>query len=263
MEYTISRNPEFNSLEITFDGKPAEAVRAALKALRFRWHSVKKCWYGYTTEEEARAAIDGAAPCETVCEALPESKTINEGTLYEGFQGGNNHRWHSVEELKKCLSADFKRAGIKATIRQNRAGYLTSITVTIKGKPADVLTFEEWQGGDKYKGLSGGWTQINYTDEAGTVRNILKDEVYGMDQSTPEFSALLDNINRTAYRLAVERLHGTGYNFTYYSDILKPGLLAQIETVKAIVSSYNRDESNSQIDYFSRDIYDNYSVKIA
>lgn len=59
MTYTITPNPEFNSIEILFDGKPSEEIRAALKALRFRWHSVKKVWYGYTSEEAARAAIEG------------------------------------------------------------------------------------------------------------------------------------------------------------------------------------------------------------
>lgn len=61
MTYTITQNPAHNSLEITFDGKPAQAVREALKALRFRWHGVKKLWYGYADETEARAAIDAAA----------------------------------------------------------------------------------------------------------------------------------------------------------------------------------------------------------
>lgn len=59
MTYTITHNEAFKSLEITFDGKPAAAVRDALKALKFRWHSVKKLWYGYSTEDEVRAAIDG------------------------------------------------------------------------------------------------------------------------------------------------------------------------------------------------------------
>lgn len=59
MTYTITRNAAFNSIEITFDGKPSQTVRDALKALKFRWHGVKKLWYGYSTEEEARAAIDG------------------------------------------------------------------------------------------------------------------------------------------------------------------------------------------------------------
>lgn len=62
MTYTITKNTEFNSIEIAFDGKPSEAIREALKAMRFRWHSVKKVWYGYKDEQTARAAIDNAEP---------------------------------------------------------------------------------------------------------------------------------------------------------------------------------------------------------
>lgn len=62
MTYTITTNPDFNSIEIAFDGKPSEAIREALKAMRFRWHSVKKVWYGYKDEQTARAAIDNAEP---------------------------------------------------------------------------------------------------------------------------------------------------------------------------------------------------------
>lgn len=58
--YTIAHNDQFNSIEITFDGKPSEEIRNALKALRFRWHGVKKLWYGFSDEEKVRAAIDGA-----------------------------------------------------------------------------------------------------------------------------------------------------------------------------------------------------------
>ena len=59
MNYTITNNTKFNSLEITFDGKPSEAVRDALKGLRFRWHGQKKVWYGYASEKAVRAAIEG------------------------------------------------------------------------------------------------------------------------------------------------------------------------------------------------------------
>jgi len=59
--YTITKNPQFNSLEISFDGKPAEEIREALKALRFRWHSIKRVWYGYSDETTIREAIDGKA----------------------------------------------------------------------------------------------------------------------------------------------------------------------------------------------------------
>ena len=61
MNYTIMNNEQFNSLEIMFDGKPSEEIRTALKALKFRWHGVKKVWYGYSTEEAVKAAIEGKA----------------------------------------------------------------------------------------------------------------------------------------------------------------------------------------------------------
>ena len=32
MTYTITKNEQFNSIEINFDGKPCEAIRDALKA---------------------------------------------------------------------------------------------------------------------------------------------------------------------------------------------------------------------------------------
>ncbi len=56
---TITKNETYKSIEIAFDSKPDERTRAALKAARFRWHSVKKVWYGYATEEEARAILGG------------------------------------------------------------------------------------------------------------------------------------------------------------------------------------------------------------
>lgn len=72
--YTITANNEFNSIEISFHGKPSEAIRAALKDLRFRWHGVKKVWYGYTTEEAARKAIDTAEGNTTTETAKAEKK---------------------------------------------------------------------------------------------------------------------------------------------------------------------------------------------
>ena len=75
MTYTITNNPQFNSLEITFDGKPSEEIRNALKALKFRWHNVKKCWYGYSTEEAAKAAIEGRKPPRPNASPRPKRKT--------------------------------------------------------------------------------------------------------------------------------------------------------------------------------------------
>ena len=100
MTYTITKNPEFNSIEILFEGKPSEEIRAALKALRFRWHNAKKIWYGYTTEEAARAAIEGKPST-----AEPKAKTENKfgvkvGDIFSaswGYEQTNNDFFQVVE----------------------------------------------------------------------------------------------------------------------------------------------------------------------
>lgn len=73
----IEKNADFGTVEIYFKEKPSQVVREALKTARFRWHAVKKCWYGkpenaqniITTSSEARAvlrAILGAFKAENV-----------------------------------------------------------------------------------------------------------------------------------------------------------------------------------------------------
>jgi len=57
--YTITNNSQFNSLEIAFDGKPTEKVRDVLKGMRFRWHNIKKIWYGYGDIDQVKKALDG------------------------------------------------------------------------------------------------------------------------------------------------------------------------------------------------------------
>ena len=57
MTYTITPNTTFKSLEIAFDKKPDEKILEALKALRFRWHGVKRLWYGFTDETTLRKAL--------------------------------------------------------------------------------------------------------------------------------------------------------------------------------------------------------------
>ena len=102
MTYTITPNPEFNSIEILFDGKPSEEIRAALKALRFRWHSTKKVWYGYTTEEAARAAIEGKpSTAETKVKTEKANKFgVKVGDIFSaswGYEQTNNDFFQVVE----------------------------------------------------------------------------------------------------------------------------------------------------------------------
>ena len=99
-QYTITANPQFNSLEISFDGKPSEDVRAALKALKFRWHGLKKIWYGFATEEEIRKAVEGRteSTAKTTRKAAKADEKINKfgvkvGDIFRaswGYEQTNN-----------------------------------------------------------------------------------------------------------------------------------------------------------------------------
>ena len=103
MTYTITRNATFNSIEITFDGKPAATVREALKALKFRWHSVKKVWYGYSDEATVKAAIDGQ-PVKASKPAAKPAKVnkfgVKVGDLFHaswGYDQTNNNFFQVIE----------------------------------------------------------------------------------------------------------------------------------------------------------------------
>lgn len=62
MTYTINHNTTFKSLEITFDKKPPEQILNTLKTLKFRWHGVKRLWYGFADETALRKALGENIP---------------------------------------------------------------------------------------------------------------------------------------------------------------------------------------------------------
>lgn len=66
--YTIRPNEQYGSLEITFDSKPSQEVRDALKANKYRWNGKKGVWYGKTDQKTIVDALDKAYQPETVPE---------------------------------------------------------------------------------------------------------------------------------------------------------------------------------------------------
>lgn len=249
MTYQIINNNQFNSIEIKFDGKPSEAVRNALKKLRFRWHRVKKVWYGYTDAETATKAIEEAEkPLE-----IPDSEFVDGCGIYDGWKGGNYSTWSDSKELKALLLADFKRAGIKATVRFGRGSGYRSITVTITMPKTMIKPVEEYE----YRPIAGCWEY--YTDEEGKLQYIYGDDFFSLDPE--EQNKLLPNMRETAYRLAIEHVAASNTTSRYEKGILTAEGQKILDTVKAIVSSYNKDCTNSMIDYFDRAIYDSYGIK--
>lgn len=278
-QYEIKQNPEYNSTEIYFDCKPTDEERGALKAAGCRWHSVKKCWYTRKSAEEI-AAILGSAPAgkrtakpqpaeipALTLDTLPALKKIENGGLYDGWEGANARAWKSREELKALLLADFRRAGIRATVRARRSGYNEKITVTVRIAPDEIKTFEEWR--DEYRGNDidfidylfgfGGW--ICYCAEDGQYKNIHSDTLHAMPEA--ERAELAGIIVRGVYRRFVDIEQDANTYFKKSASVLKKSAAERLKLTEAIVNTYNHDCSNSMIDYFDRWIYDDYCVKIA
>lgn len=101
----FTKNNEFNSLEISFNEKPSEEVREILKANHFRWHSVKKVWYGYKTQEEIEKALNGLNETKTT---KPEQNnhSLKVGDILSsswGYEQTNNSFYQVTKTSKTCV----------------------------------------------------------------------------------------------------------------------------------------------------------------
>jgi hypothetical protein len=118
MEYAINKNTNFNSLEITFAGKPDEQTRNALKANGYRWHGVRRIWYGYTDEQTIRAALDGVtienANEQTTSAKTPERTAKNRlPSLWErcdvsGIKQHDKNNLPPVKDIAALLRKELK-----------------------------------------------------------------------------------------------------------------------------------------------------------
>jgi len=254
--YRIEENKQYGSKEIYFTGIPSLQVRESLKALKFKWHGIKKCWYGFADEARIREA------CGDVL-VLPATKTVEHGTLYEGWEGGNCRSWHSDQELKQFILADLKKLGIKASIRFKKAGYLTSFVMTLTLKKDMVKSFEVWEADYNFFSKSSfGW--VYYIDDNGVQKDIHREQLLDLESSDPErFKKIIESAKKVAYENAVRNLSSSNCYFGGGLDILTEEGNNILDSAHAVVSSYNHDQSNSMIDYFDRSIYDDYSIKIA
>lgn len=262
MMYEIKPNDQFKSLEIYFSEKPNEDTRAALKALRFRWNPKKTCWYGFAdlaTLSETLENVTGSKP-EDNAVLIPAAEFVDGGGLYDGWQGGNYSNWNTTKELKDLLKAAFKKCGLKVTIRESGNCYCTSLyfTWTIS-KSKDIESFENFRNKYKYThNAYNGW--IYYKDEDGKTRDIFYDEFYNIQCNDPEKAEKIMN-GHVLYEYEAQIEHGAGYKNNPL-EVLTEGAEKRRQLLFNIVSSFNRDCSNSMIDYFDRSFYDDYKFKV-
>lgn len=249
--YHISENTEYNSREVYFAGKPAAETREALKALKMRWHSVKKCWYGYAAEHEIIAAIQSA-----------EQENGGDGATVttEGYMGGgavygskSNLNLYGAD-LAAAIRADIKAAGIKGvTIRceSYSGGESIHATFTIDrgdlteaptADPTRAYTCEFERLLIRYNYWTVGGEQITYK------------RFYEMSEAEQTATALkyhAERRERFATRQSLNQYHMSAEE----NPELSAAFLAKVEKVLAIIRAYRYDESNSMVDYFNTNFY--------
>lgn len=243
--YEIRENPDFNSREVYFDGKPSEAVRAALKNLKMRWHSVKKCWYGFAKECELIAAILGDGESD-------EPATVSTaGYLGGGAVYGSKSQKHLYgAELSAAIRADIKKAGIKgAFVKCKEYSGGQSITVTLKLHASAYLTLDEYI---KIHKIPGSVNWIYFEDESGEHSIYYTD--YFNSTNEEQEAIRISNAILTYKTEAEGSCTLNQYHIDKYKT-LKPETIELIIKVNNIICAYRYDESNSQVDYFSTNFY--------
>ena len=246
MTYEIRDNGEFNSKEIYFDGKPSEAVRTALKGLKFRWHGKKRCWYGYADESTLISAI-----LETNGDQEQEepAAVITDGYLGGGAVYGSKSRLGLYgKELKKAIQDDIKAAGLKGVTLSMKNG---NITATIRTTSEDFITLEEYI---KVYEIQGGQYWIEYIDDEGKRTTIHRDRFYALD-SFEERESIRISAATLDYQTCTT---GLTYLNEYYLEKNKhftPEAMEKINKINTIISAYRFDESNAMVDYFHTNFY--------
>lgn len=111
MEITVKNNEQFGSLEIYFDSKPSEAVREALKALKFRWHGIKKCWYGKAEKPavlEAVANAQAGKKPETPAPAEVKAERIDGNFYTDEFLKAHPEKAPKIGDVVEVIDSPAK-----------------------------------------------------------------------------------------------------------------------------------------------------------
>lgn len=114
--FTITKNPTFNSLEITFTEKPSEKISNVLKANRFRWHSVKSVWYGYADEDTIRKAIEQAEDKEP--EAEKTANGVQVGDLFVCSWGYEQTNVDFVQVVALCGKSSVRVRPVQPVVAE-------------------------------------------------------------------------------------------------------------------------------------------------
>lgn len=247
--YIITNNNTYNSREISFDGKPSEEVRTALKTLKMRWNPARCIWYGFAEESDIVAAIlaaDGEKPIEEA------SNVYTDGYLGGGAVYGSKSNQHLYgADLSKAIREDIKKAGIKGvTVRYKSYSGGQSITATVSLPESAFVPEADFIS--NYK-ITPKQTWIYYLDNFGETKYIHFDNFFESDAIAQERI----RVSAAKYEYDIETRHECQINHFYLESykIFTTETQQKLEKIISIISAYRYDESNSMVDYFDTNFY--------
>lgn len=250
--YEIRENYTYNSSEVYFSGKPAEETRTALKALKMRWNSAKRCWYGYATEAQLIAAIQGA---ELTANPETGAAVITEGYMGGGaIYGAKSDRHLYGAELAAAIRADLKAAGVKGvTIRAKTYSGGQSIYATFTIDRDDLT---ETPTEDASRAHTCEFERLLYRWNYWTVGGvqITLDRFHAMTEEEKTETALkycAEQRERYAKEQQLNQYHISQEE----NPELSAEFIAKVQKVLAIIGAYHYDASNSMVDYFDTNFY--------
>ena len=135
MTYNITLNKKFNSFEVTFDSKPAAAIRDALKSLKFRYNPNKNLWYGFCDREQLETACKGEKTANKASKKAPEKINrygVKVGDIFYTSWGyeQTNVNFFQVIALKGEASVILKEVCLEV-IEENITGMSSNNTYKI------------------------------------------------------------------------------------------------------------------------------------
>ena len=144
--FTITDNAEFGSLEITFDGKPSEAVRDVLKEHKFRWHSKKGVWYGKGERADIVKALQEAYQSEAAAEET-ETKPAADKTATEILRDmGGKAVSDNMTDVTDLFFPELAKKEEKPNVENVDNG--STVQGTVSDRQGDPQVLEGLQAGD-------------------------------------------------------------------------------------------------------------------
>ena len=240
--YTIEKNTEFGSLEVYFTDKPDQMIRDALKLLRFRWHGIKKCWYGFADETKLRDTIINAS-------ADQNGVVVTDGYLgATAVYGTKSNRRLYGSDLSAAIRQEFKAAGLKGvTVKCKTYSGGQHLTITVNISDADFVGRDEYIAAYR-PSYSMGWIPL------GDHESMHVDEYFALDPNGDG-----ENIRRAAaayaWKIATIGSHQINhYHLDKYTEYTA-AMLEKLRKINEIIAAYRYDDSNSQVDYFNTNFY--------